>query len=359
MVLPFVMGILIIIGMLVGNTLFQLIDQILKNNIPLGMVAKLVAYNIPTLIVLTLPVGMAISASFAVNRLARDSELTAIRMAGISLRRVFLPIILVGVFVSLLSFWLGDHVVPAAERAFAETQGEMFGYAIANSPNVVSDKVISFQDYGMYVRDAEPVNPKDPEVLTAHGITIFKSATGFNNYPAIITADSATYNHGLWQLKDAVLHTLDIHGFTSLEGRAKGGTLDIRIPLPNVDPQQSAGLAGTSDNLSMADLGQQIALLNRTGQDATKLEVDYQFKLALPALCLAFAFCAPPLAMKFARSGSYIGIFLSIVMVFVAWNTLLLSKALGVSGHLPPVAAAWAPDILFMVVGLILLARAE
>jgi lipopolysaccharide export system permease protein len=359
MILPFITGIFAIIVMLVGNTLFQLVDEILKNNIPLEMVGRLIAYNIPALVVLTLPVGVAISAAFAVNRLARDSELTAIRMAGVPLRRIFLPIFAVGAIVSAVSLWLGDQIVPPAERAFARTQAEMVGFAIANSPSLVSNRVFTYQDYSFYVRSAQEIDSRHPDVLAAQGVTIFKSAAGPKDFPVIITAQSATYDHGVWTLKKPLFHLLDSAGYTSAEFGSATGTLNLRIPMPNVDPDQSVGFAGTSDNYNMADLRQQIALLVSTGQNATKLEVDYQFKMALPFLCLAFALCAPPLALRFARAGSFMGIFLSIVMVFVAWNTLLLTKAFGVSGHLDPFLAAWAPDILFAGIGLYLLRQAE
>jgi lipopolysaccharide export system permease protein len=81
--------------------------------------------------------------------------------------------------------------------------------------------------------------------------------------------------------------------------------------------------------------------------------------MALPFLCFAFALCSPALSFRFAKTGSFMGIFLSIVMVFVAWNTLLLTKALGLSGYLSPFLSAWAPDILFAAVGVVLLWRSE
>ena len=86
---------------------------------------------------------------------------------------------------------------------------------------------------------------------------------------------------------------------------------------------------------------------------------NYYAKLGLPFLCLAFALCAPPLALRFARAGAYMGIFLSIIMVWVAWNMLLLTKILGITGKMPPSLAAWSPALLFAVVGVYLLWRAE
>jgi lipopolysaccharide export system permease protein len=357
MLLPYFTGVFAVILMLVGNTLFGLVDIILKNNIPLVVVARLVVFNLPTLIVLTLPVGVALAAALAVNRMARDSEITPIRMGGVPLLRIFAPIFIVGLLSSAFSFWLGDSVVPPAERAFQKTQAAMFGYSISASPSLVANRVFTYQGFEFYVRDAVKL-PGSPNSLLAHDIMLYENPDTPGGFPKLITAKSATYSQGLWKLHQVIVHTLDEQGFTRLEVFGKNGMLDVRAPLPVIS-DNSGGLEDQPDSYTRAQLASQIAIMHRTGQDATALEVAYHFKLALPFLCLAFALCAPPLSLRFARAGSFIGIFLSIVMVFVAWNTLLLTKALGLSGHMSPVLAAWSPDILFALLGLYFLWRME
>jgi lipopolysaccharide export system permease protein len=358
MVLPFLTGIFAVVMMLVGNTLYALLDQILKSHIPLVVVARLVIFNIPALIVLTLPVGTALSAALAVNRLCRDSELTPMRMTGTPLRRIFLPIYIAGAVVSLFSFWMNEVVVPRATVEFQKTQGAMLGYALTASPTLVSDKVFTYQNYTFFVREATKGVSGKPNALAAHGVMIYEMPLGDNGFPILITAKNAVYDNGDWTLNDAVSYILDSSGYVTLEGRAGHGHFDFRAPMPHLSgPGQ--GFAGLDDQETMSQLDAEIQLGNRTGQDTAESQVDYQFKMALPLLCLAFALCAPSIAIKFARTGPFMGVFLSIVMVFVGWNTLLLTKALGVSEHISPFLAAWSPDLLFAAVGLAILWRSE
>lgn len=359
MVLPFLTGVFAVIMMLVGNTLFALVDLILKNNIPILMVSRLVVFNIPTLVVLTLPVGVALAAALAVNRIARDSEATAIRMAGVPLVRIFAPIFAVGLAASVFSFWLGERVVPAANREFAKTQNAMFGYAFSSAPILVADKVFTFQNYTFFVRQASRGVKGNPNALFVRGVMIYENPTDPTGYPMLITADTAVYDHDIWTLRNAAIQKLADNGLVDWDIASKRATLNLQAPLPVLPGDQSTDMAGMPDAYSMSQLAKQIQLLSKTGQDATTLQVAYQFKMALPFLCLAFALCAPPLALRFSRAGSFIGIFLSIVMVFVAWNTLLLTKALGLSGHLSPFLAAWAPDLLFAALGLFFLWKME
>ena len=212
MLLPFVSGVLLIIVMLVGNTLFPLIEPIVKNGIPVMVVAKLVAFNLPTLLVLTLPAGMALSAAWAVNRMARDSEVTAIRMAGVPLRRLFRPIFVLGAAVSLLAFWVGDDVVPPANREFQQTQTQMGAYAFQALPNVAANKVFTFQDYSFHIREIRKDPGGDVNKLHLVGVTIFKNPENGVGFPTLITAQSATYDHDVWTFYGVMTHFFDATG---------------------------------------------------------------------------------------------------------------------------------------------------
>ena len=125
-------------------------------------------------------------------------------------------------------------------------------------------------------------------------------------------------------------------------------TLNLRVPLGSLEESATQ----TPEMLTMHELGTEMRALASTGQRGTDaynaVAVNYYSKLSLPFICMAFALFAPPLTLRFARQGAYTGIFLSILMVWVAWNTLLLGKFLGLPRQTLPVLAAWAPDALFM-----------
>ena len=227
MVLPFVGGILLIVVMLVGNTLFPLIEQIVRNGIPPLIVARLIAFNIPILIPLTLPPGVALASAWAVNRLARDSEVTVIRMAGVPLRRLFLPIILVGLLSSVASFLVGDRVVPPAWREFQKTQSQMFAYALQAAPTIAANKVFTFQDYSFHIREIRKDPSGRPDRLLLSGLTIYKNAVTPGGFPTIITAKTADYDRDVWTLHDAYFATLGADGMVSVEATAKTSPLNL------------------------------------------------------------------------------------------------------------------------------------
>ena len=359
MLLPFVSGVLLIIVMLVGNTLFPLIEPIVKNGIPVMVVAKLVAFNIPTLLVLTLPAGMALSAAWAVNRMARDSEVTAIRMAGVPLRRLFLPIFVMGVAASLLAFWVGDRVVPPANREFQQTQTQMGAYALQALPDVAADKVFTFQDYSFHIHEIRKDPGGDVNKLHLAGVTIFKNPENGVGFPTLITAQSATYDHDVWTFHGVMTHIFDANGVRDLRTVGKPGHAEPARAAGQPGAERDAD-AGDADDAAVGD-GDAGAGEHGAARDGRlqrrRRELLHE---AVAAVHLPGVRPVRPAADPALRPpGRVHGHLPLILMVWVAWNTLLLGKFLGLSGKLSPVLAAWAPDALFMALGLLLLWRME
>src|SRR5262245_12298588 len=119
---PFLFGIAVVILLFEGSLLFPLINVIVEKHVPLMQVARLLLLKVPWLVVWAAPVAMLFASALAVNRMGRDNEVTCMRAAGLSLRRIFAPIVAAGLAVSVLSFIVGERVVPLAERAAARIE---------------------------------------------------------------------------------------------------------------------------------------------------------------------------------------------------------------------------------------------
>jgi lipopolysaccharide export system permease protein len=271
--------------------------------------------------------------------------------------RIFRPIFAVGLAASIASFVISEHVVPWSQREFQKTQAAMFGFALANSPSLASNRVFVYQNYNFYVGGASK-DQLNTNVYHLSKVLIIENPTDLSSFPRFFTAQTADYDNGLWTLYNVVVHTEDSSGFTAVEMHPQSMTLDLRIPLPDVGADAN-GMDEQPESYTMAELRQKIDVMSKTGIDTREYLVAYQFKVALPFLCLAFAICAPPLSMTFARTGSFVGVFLTVVMFFVAWNTLILAKAFGIHGYLSPWLAAWLANILFGGLGAFLLRRME
>ncbi|MBC8102354.1 MAG: LptF/LptG family permease [Cytophagales bacterium] len=352
MILPFVIGTLAVLMMLVGNTLFGLLETLLRDKWPLAQVVRVLVLNIPTVLVLTIPVSTALAASLATNRMTRDNEITVFRSAGVPLLRIFLPIIAFGILMSAANLWISDRVVPWAWREQQNVQSYLDN--LPSNP-VDAGLTIPVENFDITFGSAQKLS--DTKRRLNQVVIVDKGVSG-DEYRTIITAKTADYENGVWQMRDIVRHQYDKKGFTVFDAAAPTLTMNLRIDFSQAYSNMTSGQA---DKMSFAELSERTVAAKRQGQLRAAIEFDVArwFKLSLPMMGVVFALCGPPLALRFSRAGSFTGVLLSIITVFVAWNTLLLMKAIGLGGYLPAPVAAWSTNLLFTGIGLWLLKTQE
>jgi lipopolysaccharide export system permease protein len=113
------------------------------------------------------------------------------------------------------------------------------------------------------------------------------------------------------------------------------------------------------EEMRYAELGRYIRALKRAGNDASKLEVDQALKIVLPVTCLIIAIFGAPMGLTAPRSGAAVGIAIGLGSNVAFLTMIQLSRAVGISGILPPLAAAWLPSVIFLSIGGVLLAKAR
>ena len=91
----------------------------------------------------------------------------------------------------------------------------------------------------------------------------------------------------------------------------------------------------------------------------TRLRVQLHRKVAFPFLGVVMTLIGIPFAFVVGRRGALHGVAISIVVAIVYWSCLGVFEALGNNALLPPVLAAWAPNLIFSAVGLFLVLNLE
>jgi len=368
MIVPFQIGLAGVVMLLTGSVLYNNADIFLQNQIPVQYIVRLALFFVPFLINMTMPVGMAVAASLAVSRMTRDSEITVLRASGASLVRIFMPIFVCGLLVSLADFYWGEYIVPASISRYSAVINELPTQIKQIAPP--SGEYITAPDnsYVIGVRNMEQKHTH----IDLRGISVisgFHTLIGAETQPFVLSADHGRYENGRWILDDAQVYTYDLRNPNNWSrGTARRITKYI-----SVDPQSFAnsfqlqmpmGKMAGSATRTFGQLGMDLQNNRRLHIPDYSAELDYHFKLSVPFSCLVMALCCPPMALRFAKGGGFMGTLLSICLVFVYWNTLLLARMLGTpppggSPILQPYVAAWSQNVLFVVVGLFVLKRSE
>ena len=367
MVVPFLIGQCAVVMMLTGTVLYNNAETFLNFGIPALGVAKIALYFIPYLVNLTMPVAMAVAASLTVSRLTRDSEITAMRAAGISLKRIFLPVFIVGVALSVADFYFGEKVVPWSNQQYERTMTDLsrnLKFLVPQERQVVQSVDKKYTAYvGRMEMSAQGHRAKVHDVLFIESST--PGNIGASGMPTVIAAEHADYNDGVWTLFNAVTHVYQNHGIDEKFIYSQSITINLRLAERTFNfialnlPLYSSG--SDTATSSFAELGKRIAIQRKSGWVNKRDLLDYHFKLSVPFSCLVFAIICPPLSLRFARAGNFMGVLLSIILVFIYWNTLLAAKIIGsrYSDVIPPFVSAWGQNLVFAGIGAYFLWRGE
>lgn len=348
MIGPFLISLFAFVVLWVGRVVFDNMDVMFRMRTPVSLALRLVIYQLPWVLCMSLPFAVLFAVSLAVNRLGRDSEITAIRMAGTPIRRVFLPMLIVGLLLSVVTLWMGESVEPRANHEAERTKRFILG--MQPVPPIQQDVFFRSDQYCFYVQRVDRSSARD---VTLQGIMIYELPAA-GQLPTLTTAKWATNEKNLWVLHDGVQRKIGSDGFVSYEMGFPVMKLDLNRAVQDLWDSQR-----TAEEMSFSELRKQISLFGGVGQEVTQMKVDWNFKLSIPLSCLVFALCAAPLSLRFSRVGSYSGILLGVVITFFYWNIIFLGKALGMSGLIPPVLAGWAQNIVFVVMGIYLMWREE
>jgi len=368
MIVPFLIGQGAIVLMLTGSVLYNNANVLLMNQIPMVYIAKMVLYFLPFLIHMTMPVAMAVAASLMVSRLGRDSEITVMRSAGISLRRVFRIVFIMGFLVSVGDFFFGEYVVPHSVKRLDAVVQEM----AINIPNLRPQSgqfiVSSDQAYAIYVENMTQ-RKGYLELRNIHITSSPKMTARGKTDPIVMSAETGKFQGGTWTLDKPFLIQHALKGDRLIYARPETFSLTTVV-----DPQafQNGFLLqipmwqmARSSTRTFVQMGEDLARNRQLKIRDDYTLLDYHFKLSVPFSCLVMAVCCAPLALRFSKGGGFMGTLLSICLVFVYWNTLLLSRILGSPGPsgglplVPPTVAAWSQNIVFVLLGLWVLRKSE
>jgi len=346
---PFFFGVAAFTGIFIGtDLLFRLINYYNTWGVDLLTLIQLFFLNLPAIIVLTFPMATLLATIMAFSRLSGDSEITALRAGGISIYRLVIPALLIGLLMTGATIAINELVVPAANHLSAQiiydfkygdvmpsTQKNLFLTPLAGGkPDYVLYTTLFDGDtgimYDVILQDYEEGRPT-----------------------ALIEAEKAIWAKDSWHFVNGQIYYLKIGErvpalkFSNYEARQIAYT-----------PERISQVKKDIDDMNFKELRNYITIQEEQGREVYKEWVKYHHRLAIPFANFIFALIAAPLGINPKGSrGSATGFGLSIIVIFVYYSLMTIGSALGERGSISPFLGAWLQNFVFMFVGGILLYR--
>lgn len=347
---PFFFGVLAFtLIMVAGGLLFKLADLIIEQGVPLGVAFRLFVYQLPSVVVLTLPMSCLLGCLLGFGSLAANSEITALKASGLSFGRIVRPVVWTALIVALLVFLMGETLVPLGARA---VQNVMTRELVAARPALLQQGVFLRTPVGggddmLYIERLDSSKGEMSGVVLQH----LEKA----KLTQVTTAERGLWRDGRWDLYNGRVFDLTPEGKVNLRMTFQTQSLTLGLT-----PRQLAKTTEDPDDMSVVRLGEYISLLEKQGQAVQALKVTWHLKFALPLSCLFLALVGATVgAGGHRRGGASVGFGQSVLIVFVYYLVMTLARSLGGAGKMPPLLAAWLPNLLFALAAFWLVRRAD
>lgn len=340
LIIPFIAGSFAIALLFAANQLIFILKTYNVQSLPPMAMFLMVLYRMPSWLNMTLPAGISLAASLAITRLSRESEITAMRTVGVRVIRIILPVAMFGIVVSIGNYLLVEKVMPQTEQRARRL--EIDAGISAAAPGFASNIWMNLKQYRATFASVRRVG----DTLQINDIVLGERPYG--DTARYLTAPQGTYQNGIWTFDDPVLWDISPKGLKL--SRIQGRRMTIPQPIFVTDLFDNLQLP---QDKTASELASAIKEGKAVGRDMTNEEVQYYERFSVPAACVVFAIVAPIFAVTFARTGTFIGVLLSLILVLLYYNAFVVSTEIFGKNHwVSPWLAAWLPNLVFVSLGL-------
>jgi LPS export ABC transporter permease LptG/LPS export ABC transporter permease LptF len=325
----------------------DIFDDIQHNKVKGKVVLHYYAFESPFILHLIIPVAVLMAVLITFGLMGRRNEITAMKAGGISVYRAALPALTLAVVVAGLLFGMSEYVLPPMNKV-ADRDRNIIKGRPPQSSDLLQRRWILGSDARLYHYDY--FEPR-PEGAVLYGVSVYD--TDLKNWELrdLLYASRAAWNGTAYDLERGWRRSFgDATVF-----RTFTGTKTREIDPPNYFGQEER----KADTLRFAELRAHITALETLGLDVIPLRVQLHRKLAFPMVAIVMTLLGIPFAFVVARKGALYGIAASIVIAIVYWACIAIFDALGNHAAVPPVLAAWAPNLLFGSAGLYMMLTLE
>ena len=385
------------------NHMILMAEEVLSKNVPLFQVLRLIFYSLPTIISFSFPFAALVGALMAVGRFSADNEILALQSSGITLFRLFQPVLLVSVLLSFSTFVFNDYFIPLSTIRFTQLYREVL---FSNPALELDPYSIKYYQDSIIITGGIHDNTIDQILIIDKDVDKNRRIISARN--AVLENENKQEGVISLRLNDVFSHTTpdkiqtEYDYFSSREMIYNILLKDITLSMRNPGPKEMSSrdvyaairekkqilngkIAENERNLtesrfafvSRYDEAIEKLVRENTKPDMTGLmdlaagveknssreirdrglqiyELEFQKKFSLPFACLVFAFLAFPVGLFTRRSGRTVGFGIGVIISIFYYGLLFAGQTMGFQLNIQPVWAMWLPNLLILTAGIIL-----
>jgi lipopolysaccharide export system permease protein len=379
------------------NQLLLMAQQILTKHVPLYQVALLVLYALPSIIATSVPFASLVGTLMTVGRLSSDNEVLVILSSGLSYRNIFFPALVVGLLVSIFSYFTNDVLLPAGLVEYSR----LYRRILVSTPalELEANSVKRFRDTVIVTGSVtgtaidnvlilDRTNDGERRLIMASNAELKDAGTeglSLDLEDAFIQSSKELvrddYDYASSTFLRYWVPQEDLIQAVSSVGPREMSSLDVRNEIKvkqeelrtRLDERYGRGLIyalSLEESLRKGPVNDEwnrrenyFSTFSRELLAAAVIERDrnlliyrleYYKKFSLPFGALSFVFLAVPLGLLAKKSGQTVGFIFGLIIAFIYWALLLGGQALGANFGTSPFWSMWLPNVLAGGIGLVM-----
>lgn len=331
-------------------TFFELLGDMVKNDIGMSTMFDYLSHLAPKLIYDLTPIGTLVASLICFGILTKHNEVTALKAGGISTHRLATPVLVVSFAISAALFAFDHYYIPEANRRQERLRAEIKNKPVASylRPDRQwfygqGSRIYNFRLMDRYRAVMSDVNVYE---LDPHSFQLTHQ----------ISADRAAWdsNAQTWRFRNGISDTI---GEKSNPDYRLFYGASATFPELTEPPSWFVKEEKEYKEMNFKELGSYINELQLGGFETTPLRVQYYKKFAVPLFAFIMAVLSIPFAFIAGNKGAMTGVGISLGIAIAYWSIGTVFEQIGNLNQLPPVMAAWSPDLIFMLAGFYLMSR--
>ena len=324
------------------NQILLLAESVLKQRVPLASVFRLISYSLPMVIAQSAPFATLVGFLMCLGRLATENEVLIFRASGQGYRIILIPVLILGLLISIASFFVNDYLLPVGTLKFNRLKKEI----IVSNPAVEleSNSIKRTNDKTLVIGQVSKQNVSD--------LLFFD--TDSDGKQRIIIADKSTVQKSTG---DGVLMTIDMATPTviTLDSAKKKSYEYVHADEMSLNIFESTFFDTKSNirpsEMTSYDLSQKIKAMekleNIKPKELNRYKLEYNKKFSVPFGSIFFAILALPLALLFGKhNGQTIGLIIGLFISVAYWAMMIIGQIFGSRSGLSGFWTMWLPNIL-------------
>lgn len=373
-VLTFFFGVLAFVVIYIAVDLMEHLDDFFDAPVPMStwVIIKYYLYSVPDIVQLVVPIAMLLASLFTLGRLDTTHELTAVRAAGRSLPRIALPLFGFGLLVSAGMLYFDGWVVPMSNKGKGAINRKYLGRGFFGGAQDIYMRMsptmnLTIDYFDAATNTATNVSIERFDTTAPLIFTRISGRNGSNLAKQLDTTiaisiseriDAATMRYDttrrLWILHEGVARNLKDPLRVALT------TFPTReMPAIPVTPRELDQSQQSAGELTIPEFRERVERERTGGREINRLLVDYYARFAFPFSALIVIFFGIPSQSGQRKGGAAITVGITALISAIYLVLTEVSKAFSYGANFPPLLTAWMANIVFVVVGMFNLVRAE